>query len=398
MVSGDFVKVVAVTPIPTPYRDPFWSAVARQPGVELHVFYCSAGKDDRPWEASWSREYDAEILPGYNLNAWRGAAASCFWNPSILRRLRKGGYDALVCGGYNHLTMLAGMRYAVRHRVPYFLMCESHLQQPRRFWRRWFKQRFVRRVVTLAAGGFPAGTLARDYLLHYGADPQNLAIIPNVPDVAKLAKSVGALRKGRGQLRREYGLGDYPIVLFAGRLIPRKGAHVLIRAFRNASSGNDAHLVIAGAGPERRALEKIASECCLEGRVRFAGFVQPADMSKWYAMADLFVLPSSETWGVVVLEALASGLPVIVTNEVGCYPDAINDPSVGTVVACRNQEQLAASIRQRVEEPVSEEEVTRVWAPIRERFEYPVLARRMLQLLHRGCNSSSLTKDEMGKT
>ncbi|NQU26374.1 MAG: glycosyltransferase family 4 protein [Candidatus Nealsonbacteria bacterium] len=375
------MKVAVVTPIPTPYRDPFWNEVARQPGIELHVFYCSAGKQDRPWEVSWSREYYSEILPGRNLMAWRGSSASCFWNPCIVQRLAAGKYDALVVSGYNHLTMLAAMRYVVQQHVPYFLTCESHVREPRRFWRRWLKHGLVRKVITRAAGGFPTGTLARDYLLYYGADPRKLALIPNVPDVLGLAQSADRLQAIRGRLRREHGLADHRVVLFAGRLIPMKRADALICAFRDAAPEDDTRLIILGDGPETSALKELVSRFDLQTRVQFAGFVQPVDMPQWYAMADLFVLPSSEPWGVVVLESLASGVPVIVTDEVGCYPDVINAPSVGTVVPIRNHEKLVDAIQRRIKEPISREAIVRAWAPVRSHFEYSTLARRMVELL-----------------
>jgi len=375
------VKVAVVTPIPTPYRDPFWGVVACQRGVELSVFYCSAGKGDRPWDVAWEQEFLAEVLPGRNMAAWRGNDASCYWNPAITRRLKDGRFDAIVLGGYNHLTMLVARRFALRRRIPYFLMCESHLQKPRSAVRRWLKERFVRRIVSRAAGGFPTGILARAYMEHYGADPKTLTFIPNVPDVDQLAATADTLRAKRKELRHVHGLGDRPMVLFAGRLIPKKRADVLIRAFTESGVSADTDLVIVGDGPERPALEALVSQCGLSGRVHFPGFVQPAEMATWYAMADLFVLPSSETWGVVVIEALASGLPVVLSNKVGCHPDAINDPAVGSVVTSGDSGALGAEIGRRLEQPVSSGELAEVWTPLRQRFRYTALARSMTEAL-----------------
>jgi len=375
------VKIAVVTPIPTPYRDPFWGVVAREPGIELSVFYCSAGKGDRPWNVGWEQGFRAEVLPGRNMAAWRGSDASCYWNPAITRRLKDGCFDVIVLGGYNHLTMLAARRFALRRRIPYFLMCESHLRKPRSPIKRWLKERFVRRIVTRAAGGFPTGVLARAYLEHYGADPKSLTFIPNVPDVDQLAATASSLRGKRRNLRHTHGLGNRPVVLFAGRLIPKKRADVLIRAFAETALSTDADLVIIGDGPERSALEALVSQSGLSDRVHFPGFVQPAEMATWYAMADLFVLPSSETWGVVVIEALASGLPVILSDEVGCHPDAINDPAVGSVVPVGDSDALGAEISRRLEQPVSPGDLAGTWTPLHQRFRYTALARSMTEAL-----------------
>jgi glycosyltransferase involved in cell wall biosynthesis len=383
-MSLEVVRIAVVTPIPTPYRDLFWNAVSRQEGVELHVFYCSAGKKDRPWEVSWPRDYHAEVLPGVNLSAWWGRDTSCFWNPTIRSRLRRGHYDAVVIGGYNHPTMLAAIAGSIRSGVPYFLMCESHLRSPRAWWRRWVKERFVRWIVTRAAGGFPTGILAREYLMHYGASAENLTPIPNAPDVVSIAGQVADWRARREEVRRAHELDGYPVLLFVGRLIPSKGVARLIGALHALRPRHEANLVILGDGPERRSLEQLARRLGVDRQVRFMGFTQPSDLPKWYATADLFVLPSSETWGVVVLEALASGLPVVVTDEVGCYPDVIIDPLVGGVVPARDESALAAAIDQRLRESVSPDAVARTWRPVFETLKYHNLANRFLAAVGRG--------------
>src|SRR3990172_332273 len=113
------MRIAVVTPDPTPYRDPFWNAVAVRPEIDLHVYYCGGGTQDRPWDVSWQFEFQAEVMPGRNLHANRGYDACCYYNPGLPRRLTTGRYDGLIFGGYNHLTMQIGLVYALRHRIPY---------------------------------------------------------------------------------------------------------------------------------------------------------------------------------------------------------------------------------------------------------------------------------------
>ena len=129
------MRIAVVTPIPTPYRDPFWIELARCPGIELKVYYCTGGKADRPWTVDWRDGLETETLRGWNLLRWRGSDASCFWNPAILRRLSEGRFDAIIFAGYNHVTMLAAMLFAVRRRIPFFLLCESHGLSRRSGWK-----------------------------------------------------------------------------------------------------------------------------------------------------------------------------------------------------------------------------------------------------------------------
>lgn len=372
------MKIAVVTPIPTPYRDPFWNELANRPDVDLSVFYCSGGKKDRPWEVDWHLNFHAEVLPGKNLLAWRGQDASCYWNPLITRRLKENKYDALLIGGYNHLTMWAAIRFARRNHIPYFIMCESYDKKHENSgYKKWLKQKLVNYVVGNARAGIPTGKLAAEYLVSYGAKKDDLIFLPNAPDVVSLAKRSNELTAIRSQLRNEYGLGDGVAALFVGRLIPKKRAGLLIRAFHKATQNTDGDLVIVGGGPEEEELKSLTRSLQIEDRVHFQGFVQPSEVSKYYAMADLFILPSSETWGVVVSEALASSLPVIVTDQVGCHPDVINSPSVGDVVIANDEPSLTAAMEHRFSNPTSRESIADAWKPVFETQRYDRLAAKV---------------------
>lgn len=349
------MKVVVLTPIPTPYRDPFWSVVARQDGIDLTILYCAAGKADRPWQADWDRSYEYEVLPTINLLRWRGTDASCYWFSGIGRRLTRLGPDAIVVGGYNHPVMLAAMRWAVRRRVPYFLMSETYQRTVPNPLKRLVKRQLVNWVVHHMAGGFPTGRWAHEYLAGFGADVAKLTYLPNVPDVEFLHTQATALRHRQSQLRSELRLPlDRKIILFAGRLIPKKNADHLIRAFANSTIRDAAHLVVVGDGPLRAQLESLSVELGVTGSVHFAGFVQPSTMPSWFATSDLFVLPSAETWGVVVLEAVASGLPVVVSDQVGCQADVVTNDEIGDVFPLGNLQSLSESLSLRLATTQSE--------------------------------------------
>lgn len=376
------LNIGVVTPIPTPYRDPFWNAVASEPDVSLHVYYCASTTADRPWDPNWRMRYRSEVLPGYNilgLLPWQGYS---YWNPSIVERLRAGAHDALVIGGYNYPTLLAAIRFARKRGIPYYLMSESHLHHHRPAWRLAAKHWLVRSVVTGATGCFPTGSWAREYLLSYGAKPDRLWYIPNVPDVRSFDAKARELAVQRPLLREKLGIGDGPNVLFLGRLVGFKRVDLLIEAFARATVPPSARLVIVGDGVERAGLESLARRLGVEDRVQFKGFVEPDDVPLWYAAADLMVLPAvGETWSVALIEALASGLPVITTDTVGAAADAVRDPLVGTVVPSGDAVALANAISSRLAEPSDRDAVRDRWAPIREQFRYDVLARRFIDAI-----------------
>lgn len=376
------MKFAVVTPIPTPYRDPFWNVVAEHSGVgELDVFYCAQGKSDRPWKADWEMLYRAEFLPGRNLLNWKGADASCFWNPSIRSELRKGCYDAVLIGGYNHVTMLAAMREAVRLDVPFFLMCETWFSRQGTGWfREAIKARLLRWIITHAAGFLPTGIRAEAYLKKYGADSDRLARLPNVPDIAAFSGARGAVKSVPEELLSDSGRC---VVLFAARMIPKKRPDLLVRAFADTADEHDAVLVMVGDGPLRLQVERLAAELGLHERVVFAGFAEPGQMPAWYARADLYVLPSSETWGVSVLEALASGTPVLISDEVGCGPDVLIDDGCGSVIPAGDREQLGTAIREQVNQCYNRQLMPVPVEKLEEEFGYTAVAERLVGILRR---------------
>ena len=379
------LRIAVVTVIPTPYRDPFWRVFERNEEVELTVFYCAGGKKDRPWTVDWGQPNHACYLKGYNLAAAFGAATSLYWNPEIRKRLREKPYDGIIVAGYNHFTMLWAMWFARRKGIPYFLSSESYLQQRRSWWKPLIKDWLVRRIVSHARGNLPTGKLASEYLLHYGAHPERLCPVPNIPDVDQFQECAKTLLPQRVRLRKERGL-EKPSILFVGRFIPMKGGHLLIKAFSRLTRDLDAQLIMLGDGPERTAWQKLATSEGINDRIQFPGFVSPQSIPAWFASVDLMCLPSTnETWSVVVLEALASGLPVVITDRVGCYPNVISRAEVGEVVAAGEIGALYLGLKCQLEKEISRKEMFRLWKETRREFEYGVVASRLRGFLQQWC-------------
>ena len=134
-------------------------------------------------------------------------------------------------------------------------------------------------------------------------------------------------------------------VLFVGRLVRRKACDVLLAGFARARSlGADASLVVVGDGPERGALESLAAELGLKGRVSFAGTVPYAELPQTLAAADLFVLPSlAEGMACIVLEAMGAGLPVLATRVAG-NDEIVHGGDNGELVAAGDVEALGRSL------------------------------------------------------
>ncbi|MHB8571672.1 MAG: glycosyltransferase family 4 protein [Candidatus Dormibacteria bacterium] len=175
------------------------------------------------------------------------------------------------------------------------------------------------RVVTLSKA---FATLVSDA---YGVVPDTVRVVPPSVDLTRF--SPGSAKVARDRLGLE---PDRFTIVTVRRLVPRMGVATLVEALAAAPTG-DSRLCIAGDGPERDALEALATRAGVGGRVRFLGRVSEADLPDCYRAADLSAVPSAalEGYGLVVPESLACGTPALVTR-VGGLPEAVG--SSGLVV------------------------------------------------------------------
>lgn len=150
------------------------------------------------------------------------------------------------------------------------------------------------------------------------------------------------VRRKSKELKDKY---EKPIVFFMGRLVYYKGVEYLIKAMKNI----DAYLVIGGSGPLEKSLMKLAKDEGMNERTDFIGFVPEEELAAYYHACDLFVLPSverSEAFGIVQLEAMACGKPVVSTKLTTGVPYANLDGLTGTTVPARDENALASAMRE----------------------------------------------------
>jgi colanic acid/amylovoran biosynthesis glycosyltransferase len=141
-------------------------------------------------------------------------------------------------------------------------------------------------------------------------------------------------------------------ILTVARLVASKGQAVLLEALAELRArGVDADVTFVGDGPDRAALDALAGELGVGDRVRFTGAVGQDELPGWYRRADLFCLPTfSEGLGVVLIEAMAAGLPVVSTRVMG-VPEVIEDGDCGLLVSPGRADELAAAIERMATSP-----------------------------------------------
>ena len=293
-------RIAIVTTEPTASRVPQLDLLARRDGIDLTVFYAASSVQGRTW--SLTLDHPHEILRGPAIPLTRVLHHDYPVTPSLWRKLNHGDFDCLVIWGWSTFASQLAIAWCRTHRVPYVLFAESHFGEQRRMWVRALKRLVVPFVVRGAATWLVTGTLAREHLVHYGADPARTWTFANTVDVAALGGRADELRPRRSQIRKRFGFtNDDVVVLHAGRLLPVKGVDVLIEA---AALARGVKLLIVGDGPRRSALEREAASVGIDAT--FAGFLAGDQLVEAYVAADIFALLSRrETWGVVVNEAAA---------------------------------------------------------------------------------------------
>lgn len=239
-----------------------------------------------------------------------------------------------------------------------------------------------------------AGSLARSALRHarkvialsrslagaaaaQGVDPHKITVIPNGVDAKMFAPN---------------GVPREPVVLFAGSLIQRKGVTGLIDAMALIRRRFPSHnLVLIGDGPQRKELESKVEKSGLSNSVRFTGSLPPAEVARWMRRSELFVLPSlEEGQGVAMLEALASGTPCVASN-VGGIPEVL-DPEWGALVPPGDSSALASSVMDLLARPDRGRSMGQAAAAaVRERYDWPVIARRILDVYAEAAQASRST-------
>ena len=241
---------------------------------------------------------------------------------AISMALAEANPDAVVLPGWDDPGTLAALQWCRHHDVPRVVMsASSALDAPRSWWREAVK----RRVVMSYDAGLVGGERHAAYLHSLGMPPARTFTGYNVVDNAHFSDGAADARRRADQIRTELRLPDR-YFLAIGRFIPKKNYPFLLNAFAayrgRVSSPID--LVILGDGPLDQDLRACRSRLGLEDCVHLPGFKQYEDLPLYYGLADAFVHTSlREQWGLVVNEAMAAGLPVIVSERCGCVPDLI---------------------------------------------------------------------------
>lgn len=302
-----------------------------------------------------------EICSETGLYNWAKVDASSFHKGAMLfeerrvgriksRRLRRSLCECLASvrpgtvavPGWTDKGALFAMDWCQRNATPVIMMSESTaLDGPRRAW----KEAIKKRLLVIAASALAGGTLHTSYLRMLGVPDEAIVIGYDVVDNEHFLKGADAVREDPELARAGKGLPQ-KFFLAVSRFVPEKNLGGLLQSYakyRSLAGTDPWDLVILGDGMLRPDLERRCRMLGISGHVLMPGFKQYDELPVYYGLAGALVHASViEPWGLVVNEAMASGMPVLVSNRCGCAADLVMDGVNGFTFDPANHDGLAA--------------------------------------------------------
>ena len=280
---------------------------------------------------------------------------------SALERVKP---DVVAVNGWNNFGSLIAANCCLRRGIPMIVMSESSRQdEARTSW----KEAIKRRIAGLYSAALVGGQRHVEYLADLGMPRERIFTGYNVVDNHYFRQKTEDVRSQTSKVRQKYALPKN-YFLASARFVEKKNLAKLVRAYaeyrRRSNLGNlksDVNhqhsawdLVLLGDGPLKSDLCRLIFDLRLQAYVHLPGFKPYDELPIYYALANAFVHAStSEQWGLVVNEAIASGLPVVVSNRCGCAPELVNgngftfDPASEDELATRLLEMASLSDQER---------------------------------------------------
>lgn len=329
-----------------PYHLARLRALAREldrTGGRLIAYETAGTQELYPWKTPREEEPFrwVTLFPGGVLEEIPGASCA----RAMREALDRDKPDALGVVGYARVESKAMLDWARAHGRPAVLMSESQaVDHPRVWWKEAVKRRRVRRF----SAGFVGGPRHRDYLVSLGLPAERITLGYNAVDNDAFIAEADACRRDPN-LRP--GLPTRPYFLAVSRFAPEKNLPALVRAYaryrRDAGRAPAWDLVLCGGGPAAGAVEAAVEASGFAESIHRPGFLQSDSLARWYAFASAFVHPAvSEPWGLVVNEAAACGLPLLVSDRAGAVETFVPDgpETTGRRLDPFDEESMAASL------------------------------------------------------
>ena len=352
-------RVAFVTSHPIQYQVPVFRELAQRQDLDLTVLYAMLPNSATQGAGfGVAFEWDIPLLEGYRYQVLKNMSPSpsvttfrgCD-TPDIERVLRELHLDAVIVNGWVVKTCLQTLRAAKGLKIPCIVRGEANNLRKRPWWKRLLQRQLVRRYDAVC----PIGKANRDFYRSHGVPEERMFDSPYCVENERFARAAASAAPHRAELRARWNIPQNVVCyLYCGKFEHKKHPIELVEAFLQAhfrvgaeNPSQSIHLLMVGDGELRSECQSRFSSyhATCDSKfpaVTFTGFLNQTQIVEAYVAADVLVLPSDagETWGLVVNEAMACGLPAIVSNEVGCASDLIEENVTGWTFISGKWQQL----------------------------------------------------------
>lgn len=345
---------------PIQYHSPWFRELAARPEIEIKVFYYfQPDMEQQGVGFGVPFRWDTPLLDGYpnaflkNIARTPGFHFSGCDTPVVADIIASRLFDAWIVNGWKVKSDWQAMKACWKHRIPMLIRGDSHLLDYKPWHVRVAKRYMLGRWIPRFSRYLTVGRLNEEYYKFYGADPSRFFPVRHFVDNGRFASQAHEANTRSIELRAKWKIRRGAVVfLFAGKFIDKKRPLDIIYALERLwRGGGNVHLLMVGDGELRPACEEYSIQKGLP--VTFTGFLNQGEIAQAYASSDVLVLPSSyaETWGLVVNEAMACGLPAIVSERVGCAPDLVKPGETGMIFQASHLDALIRAMGLYAQDP-----------------------------------------------
>lgn len=323
------MKIVALTTVSSLYIVARYTAFAHKLARNsFHLIELGKHSATYNWIFEFSTSYSRSVLsekPAEWQSSWK-----LFKN--IAQVLTEIQPDVIILCGYGVPGMLEALLWSISKKIPAVLLSDSKEDDAKRS---WWKEKFKSLIIKQYKSALVAGKSHKQYLIKLGMPEESIFLGYDV---------VGNESFHPDKIKHLSRPLNQPYFLAINRFIPKKNLAFLLLSYaeyRKRVGELAWDLVLAGEGELRSQLEKQIIDLELSECVHLPGFLQQEELLPYFAHAQCFIHASiQEQWGLVVNEAMAAGLPVLVSNRCGCFEDLVLDGINGFGFNPENQEEL----------------------------------------------------------
>lgn len=314
-------KMVFLHNIIYPIRDPFFKILSKRAKFDIKVLFLTETSYNRKWKVRDKdlRGYPSRVLKSFQYKSKDQDGFEHAINPFVFIDFFKEKPDILVSFGWANMTNMIFILFCILTKRTYYIWCESTLNEYS--WKRRLMRPIIRFLINNSDACIVPGTRSKEYIRSF-VKKKKIIKIPNSID-NQVFKRVGREVKKKEKL----------VILYVGRFEKIKGIEYLLKATQllNEKYPGGFRLQLVGYGRQERELLEYIKSNNLD-YADMIGYIPREKLPAIYKNADIFVLPSlREPWGFVVNEAMAAGLPVVVSEKVGCSVDLVKDGKNGFI-------------------------------------------------------------------